>query len=311
MRLTITLAVSILLTVLSFSCSDEEIMLYHPKEDPTYYWLLEKVDYPQKSEAGLINRKSFSFQYTDDEIIKGIDKLDPEYMPVTYRKDWAIYSIERKYSNYDMHDSIYVKLDANKRALYALHIYYYDYNDGSPVRKGVTDSTAYKYDAAGYLIEQSRYSQSTSIYPTYSETRRIENGNITEVITPGYKYTYTYDDTAYYPGAEYCREMPDNTYSLYTGGCLTLKNDIFYTQYLGKKSKNNAIRVTISQNDEKIPRMHGYVVSDISYAYTLNKDGLLSEVKMTQNSDREEIPADNNITTFSYIKKENKPSYLQ
>jgi hypothetical protein len=293
-------------SVFFFSCSDDDIMLYHPEEEPSTpskTRLLQKVDYPEGG-LQLADRQDLTFSYTAGLLVKQITNLQLEVLNVDYKEGWVFYSrIRQSSTENNIYDSIQVKLDKNKRAMYALHGTYIEYidEDGNPkIEPGQVDSTAFIYDAEGYLKQLKRYSSSTSEVPTYTETRTIQNGNITEIMTSSmYKYTFTYDNQEHSIPAGFCYEMPGNTHSLIKGGCWTLANMAFLSDYLGKRSSNNVINAVITRNYEI-----GYVdYANISYTYTFDENELVTQVKMTGIVGETQIP-DNYITTFSYIESE-------
>jgi hypothetical protein len=290
---------------LIISC-DDDVKLYHPAEDPEIKWLLKTVDYP-KENPGFTTRLSQTFFYTDDELVTKIvnPSTSDSLLKMNYWPDKIALSrlTKSRSSNTYTYDSLILKLNDKKQAVYALHVTYRQ-DDGKDKIKNNDDSTAFVYDAAGYLIQFDRYSytgRNSSL--SHTETHAIVDGNITEInITEvynstSYKYTYTYDDKEHAIPAEYCYEMPLNVSGL--SGCWLFPNMPFLSEYFGKRNKNNVIHMT----GEKIINEEITPYGDISYKYTFDENNLVTQVEMSGIS-RSKTKFEKFITSFSYYQKE-------
>jgi len=287
---------------LLISCSDD-VKLYHPWEDPEVKWLLETVDYPDEN-PGFTSRLDQTFFYTDDDMVTKI--VNPSLTDSLLKMDYAtnkvsLSRIRKSGTSTITYDSIILKLNDKNQTLYALHVTYSE-TDEREKWKSNDDSTTFVYDAQGYMTLMTRYSRTSD--PTsvsHIEDRKIENGNIVEtVLTTGqtkYKYTYTYDDKEHAIPAEYCYEMPSNISAL--SGCWTFTNLPFLSEYLGKRSNNNVVRVVA----ERVIGGDSTPYGDITYKYTFDENDLVTDVEMSGLS-KSNNQFENYITSFSYYKKE-------
>ncbi len=295
-----------LTTILFFfcivSCSDDDVKLYHPIEDPQIKWLLKTVDYPEEN-PGFTTRYPQTFSYTDDEQVTKI--TNPSTTDSLLKMDYSTNKISlsrlTKSSSTTTYDSLILKLNDKMQAEYALHVTYRQ-QEGKEKTKNNDDSTVFVYDAAGYLIQFDRYSYTgNNSSLSHTERHTIVDGNITEInITYGrtaYKYTYTYDDKEHVIPAEYCYEMPLNVSGL--SGCWLFTNMSFLSEYFGKRSKNNVIYMT----GERIANEALTPYGDMSYEYTFDENNLVKQVEMSGTS-RTGTKFENFVTSFSYYKKE-------
>lgn len=283
------------------SCSDE-VKLYHPIGDPEIRWLLETVDYPEEN-PGFTTRNTQTFFYTDDELVTKI--TNPSATDSLLKMDYSTnkVSLSRliKTSSSTTYDSLILKLNDKMQTEYALHVTYRQFEGGNKTKSN-HDSTTFVYNAEGYLIQFDRYAQIGDTSPSDTETRTIVDGNVTEINitadgTYNYKYTYTYDDKEHAAPAEYCYEMPFNASGL--SGCWLFTNMPFLSEYFGKRSKNNVIRMTAEETVDGTTTPFG----DITYQYTFDENNLVKQVGMSGTS-RTGTSFENLITSFSYYKKE-------
>lgn len=293
--------ITLIILVLS-SCTDE-LKLYHEKEEPQIKWLLKTVGYPDEN-PGFTSRPIQTFYYTDNDLVNKIkNPTNDSLLKIDYKADRISLSRMAEYSNYTLHDSIILVLNTQKQAKYALHVRYYEYQNGQKT-KNTDDSTIFTYDAGGYMIQFDRYSVTgVSQEPSHTEKYTILDGNIVESNTATdiykYKYTYTYDNKDHVNPAEYCYEMPRFTSSL--TNCWLFTNMSFLSDYFGKRSKNNIIRTVAERSPKKDDNYTPY--GDITYEYTFNENNLVTAVKMSG------VSKTNNefvglTTTFSYYKIE-------
>ena len=290
----------IIVTIVFSSCKDEDIMLYHPEDETKSHWLLEKIDYP-KERLGLFGKNDIAFSYVNDGALATINNANSDFISLTYNNDVVAYSKVRNSGSSIYYDSLLIKLDDKKCATYALHVTYQELIANKEKERTQNDSTHFTYDKAGYLIQIDRYSVSGNKIPTYVEKYKIENENLVEVMTSlNYQYTYAYDNSEHSIPAEFCHEMPRNTYSSSRGGCWLITSLPFLSEYLGKRSKNNVTHVTIMQNVKEgmTPVKYG----DIDYAYTYDTNNLVTNIKTSGSVNGREVP-ENYITTFSYKNK--------
>lgn len=295
---------------LFFSCSEENIMLYHPEDgnepsEPTQkIWLLEHIDYPSSDELGMIVRKDVTFSYTDMEwVLNLIQETIGNSIKVDYKDNEVIYSMKRGIGLYIYYDSLLVRINNDKFAESALHRTYRELlqEEGASKERIQNDSSYFAYDGAGYLKRLERYNVSGAQIPTYWEEYSVTNGNIIEIKTSAnFRHIYTYDNLEYSIPSGYCYEMPLNTVSISKGGCWLLTNLTFLSEYLGKRSKNNVIRTVIMQDmqDEDSVRY-----GDITYEYSFGENKQVASVKMLGFVNDLDIP-ENYVTTFSYLEKE-------
>lgn len=298
----ITCFTLITLIILALSSCTDELKLYHEKEEPQIKWLLKTVGYPDEN-PGFTSRPIQTFYYTDDDLVNKIkNPTNDSLLKIDYKADRISLSRMAEYSNYTLHDSIILVLNTQKQAKYALHVRYYEYQNGQKT-KNTDDSTIFTYDAEGYMIQFDRYSVTgVSQEPSHTEKYTIVDGNLTESnLTTGqtrYRYTYTYDDLEHAIPAEYCYDMPRNT-SVLTG-CWFFTNMPFLSDYFGKRSKNNIIR-TVTERSLRNEDFAPY--GNTTYEYTFDENNLVTAVKMSG------VSKTNNefvglTTTFSYYKIE-------
>lgn len=316
MKIVTFLSTLILICASLFSCADENItMLYHPAKKPVFYWLLERVYYPDKQLEEL-NRKDFSLSYNNNDSLQAINIFNSEFISIDYLGDRISYSKFRKNESTVVYDSILVKLNDKKQAEYIRHVSYTErkYREDVSKCKSIDDSLALYYNADGYLIQLESYgSTGDPLSLRQTEKYTIENGNIVEILSIAgystvYRHTYIYDDTEHASSAEYCYEMPYNTTAFAANGCWLMNNLPYLSKYLGKKSKNNIIQAIITLHDEKeitqfSIKDESYVYGDIKYEYTYDENKILSKVKISGMINNISVP-ENYITTFSYLQKE-------
>ncbi len=298
-----------LLSIFFLSCVDESIeMYYHPEKEPEYYWLLEKVAYPE-SNFEILARKDFTLSYDKNDSLKKIDILNGDYIAVDYNENTVSFSKVDQRGDDVLFDSILVALNNKKQAEYILHLCYIEKKteSGYSKYKSIDDSLALFYDNEGYITRLESYSVSGKPSSLrYTETYKTDNGNLVEVVSKNkkntYKYIYTYDETSSDSRAVFCCEMPfNNTMMHVTNNCWLMKNLPFLSKYLGTKSKNNIIRTRIidqSSNNEKL-------YAEINYDYSFNKNKLVNQIKVSGIINGSTIPNDY-ITTFTYLQKEKK-----
>jgi hypothetical protein len=264
--------------------------------------LLKTVDYPEEN-PGFTIRLPQTFFYTDDEQVTKI--TNPSAMDSLIKMDYspnkiALSRLTKTYST-TTYDSLILKLNDKMQAVYALHVTYRQ-QEGKDKTKSNDDSTAFVYDAAGYLIQFDRYSNTgNNSSLSQTETHTIVDGNITEINitskTDSYKYTYTYDDKEHAIPAEYCYEMPLNVSGL--SGCWLFTNMPFLSEYFGKRNKNNVIHMTGEKTINGVITPYG----DIDYKYTFDENNLVTQVEMSGVSGSK-TNFGKFITSFSYYKKE-------
>ncbi|WP_029904312.1 hypothetical protein [Prevotella sp. 10(H)] len=315
------------LTITSFSCSGDDVMLYHEKEEdpdpgpptppePTYYWLLESVDYPQLKGNDKLNmqeRDDFVLTYNEADSIIVIDNDGGDYIKIDYKgNNYMAFSRIRSGATAKQRtvDSLLIYLNENRQIDYALHVTHTETfsqdGDLTSNRQTWNDSTAFKYDAEGYMTDMLHYDYSGNNNSlSYSEKYTIVDGNITEAISADYHHIYTYDDTENIKSSSYVYEMPLNTISIKSrGGCWFMSSLPFLSaKYLGKASKNNVVKTVIKKIDPKGGDSYDY--ADINYEYTLDENEMLSEVKLKGTVNGKDIP-DDFISYFSHFKKEKK-----
>ena len=288
-----------------FSCSEENVMLYHPGEEepsvPTQKtWLLEHINYTSDKDLGMVVRDNITFSYTNDIWkLKSIDNEGSNLITVDYLDNEIVYSMKRQIGLYTYYDSLLIQVK-NERAESVLHRTYQELISlgQSSRQKTQNDSSYFAYDGEGYLIRLERYNKSGDTTPTYWEEYTITNGNVSKILTSSnFKHTYTYDNAAHSIAASFCYEMPLNTISSTSGGCWLLSNLPFLYEYTGTKNKNNVIRTVITKKNEESIRY-----GDITYEYTIDENNQVISVKMLGFVNEMDIP-DNYITTFSYLEK--------
>lgn len=308
---------TLFLFVFLISCSDD-LKLYHERPDepeppiivePEYYWLLENIDYPSDL-PGFITRPSQTFTYNDEDIVKVITSAkegDPEII-VDYNADKISYSRVRESGSTTYYDSLVVVLNSRNYADYIIHLTYQErIREGEPVKtKSIDDSTAFKYDADGYLIKLESY-RTTGENSSLSNTEEYtyESGNLVKSLstarTVTYQYIYAYDDKEHARPTEFCYEMPFNVTSL-GQSCWMFPNLPFISDYLGKRSKNNVIRTEIIRT-AKEGAFEPY--ADINYEYSFNENGLVTSAKLSGMGPGNKVFEDLEIR-FSYLTKEKK-----
>jgi len=311
------------LLLIFMSCGDD-MKLFHERPDipeppeppviePEYYWLLETIDYPAEI-PGFLVRQSQAFTYSDDDMVKVISSQkqgDPE-VKVDYETERVSYSRIRKSGSFTYYDSLLVVLNNQHYADYILHVTHRESVDknGEVIKtKTVDDSTAFKYDAAGYRTELERYGTSGKNNTlSHREEYTYVDGNLVGVYSRGknlsqnqYKYVYTYDDKEHAVPTGFCYEMPLNVSAL-GHSCWLFSNLSFMTDYLGKRSKNNIIRTEISRSVKEEAYAH---YADINYEYTFDENGLVVGAKLSgvglNNEEFKDLPI-----SFSYLTKEKK-----
>lgn len=286
-----------IIILVSFSCSEKDILLYHP--EPLKYWLIEHVDYPE-AKVGLVNRNDVSLYYSNDDQVKIIDNEDSDYIMVNYNPELIEYAKSNDYGTSIYYDSLLIRINPNKQAISALHVTYKE-TEEQKVRTQ-NDSTSFLYDTEGYLVRMERFSKAGDKTPTYWENYTIQNGNLSEIISSaGYKHVYIYNEEKYTPVSSYCYEMPFNTISITNwGGCWLLTNCRFISEYLGKRNKNNVAGVKIFNDvkEGKTPTEY----ANISYDFIYNEKGLVSSVDIRGMINKEAIP-EGFTTVFSYLEK--------
>jgi hypothetical protein len=158
-------------------------------------------------------------------------------------------------------------LDANGRITSHLKYYYFRPKSENDYRG--QDSTAYQYDAEGYIIDLKTYGSSG----VTGETKYTYlNGNLTQLEKIYYTgggvkdgsdiMAYTYDNTPSVPEAEYLYQV--NEYRLFK---------------TGKPNKNNIISVQCNLDSDHIPYQQDAYTS-IQYAYSV-KGTKVEKVTMT------------------------------
>lgn len=309
MKFLILNIILLILLPIFFSCSEENVLLYHPEEEnkPSEpiqkIWLLEHINYTSDENLGMAVRNNITFSYTDNTWkLKSIDSGSNSIIIVDYRNNEVVYSMKRQTELYTYYDSLLVRIK-NERAESVLHRTYRELISlGQPSRiKTQNDSSFFTYDGDGYLKRLERYNKSGDTTPTYWEEYAVANGNINEIFTSSnFRHAYIYDNTEHSRAASFCYEMPLNTISSIKGGCWLLSNLAFLYEYTGTKSKNNIIRTIITKEGEESIRY-----GDITYEYVLDKNDQVSSVKMLGFVNGMDIP-DNYTTTFSYLEKEVK-----
>ncbi|MFV0420524.1 MAG: hypothetical protein ACK5KT_17595 [Dysgonomonas sp.] len=295
---------------LFFSCSEENIMLYHPEEGnepsdpPQKVWLLEYIDYPSLNDLGMIVRNDISFSYADEDwTLKLIEEVGNNVIKVDYKAGEVIYSMTRNMGLYTYYDSLLVRINNDKFAESALHRTYREsaQQENASKIQMQNDSSHFTYDDMGYLKRLERYNVSGDQIPTYWEEFTVIGGNIVGIKTSAnFRYIYTYDNSEHSIPAGFCYEMPLNTVSISKGGCWLLTNLTFLSEYLGKRSKNNVIRTVIMQDTQDGDSVR---YGDITYEYSSDENEQVASVKMLGVINSLDIP-ENYITVFSYLEKE-------
>lgn len=297
-----------LLSIFFLSCVDESIeMHYHPEKEPEYYWLLEKVVYPE-NDFGILLRKDFILSYDKNDSLNKIDILNGDYIAVDYNKTTVSFSKVDQRGDDVLFDSILVTLNNKRQAEYILHLSYIEKKteSGYSKYKSIDDSLALSYNDEGYITRLESYSISGKPSSLrYTETYKTENGNLVEVISKNekqsYKYVYTYNETLYDSPTAFCYEMPFNTMMYATNTCWLMKNLPFLNKYLGQKSKNNIIRTVVTTQTQNGEQPY----ADINYDYSFDKNKLVNQIKVSGIINGSTIPNDY-ITTFTYLQKEKK-----
>lgn len=312
MRLSINYLVLTLLSLFLlfalFSCSDDDIMLYHPKpepEPPTIIYLLDTVDYPA-DRFGLADRGDLAFTYDDDNEMNSIETIDVEtYNIDNLSNNLIAYSKQRESSTTITYDSLLIQLDNTGKALYSRHVTYSKPKDSEdPPRRSQNDSVHFTYNGAGYLTKMESFSVAGGQSPRYTEEYTIDNGNrkgITVTRSNGevHSYSYTYDNTEYYPVAKYAYEMPFNTHSQKLAGCIMVTNLLYFSDYLGVQNKNNITGLIIT----KIQQEQKSEYANISYRYTVDEEtGLVTQITIAGTVNDKELPEDY-TTNLSYLEK--------
>lgn len=303
--------------ILFFSCTGDDLMLYHEKEpepepepEPEYYWLLESVDYPEYNKLEMQSRDDFTLAYNDADSITIIDNDGGDFIKVDYKDKFFSFSrIRSSLATSRTTDSLLIYLNENKQIDYALHVTSTDtFKDGelTSSKRTWTDSTACKYNTEGYMVNMDHYDYSGSQrLLTYAEEYVITDGNITEVTSSaGYHHIYTYDKTKYTLSASYVYEMPLNTISIKSrGGCWFMSSLPFLSaKYLGKSSVNNVSRTVIKKIDRNGVESD---YADIEYKYVLDENNMLSTATLSGTVNGQSIP-DNYVSKFSHFGKEKK-----
>ncbi|MBD8390109.1 hypothetical protein [Dysgonomonas sp. BGC7] len=304
MKLFIYCLTLLLAIIITTSCENESIKLYHPKpdeEEKPIEWLLETVDYPEAG-LGFIRRNDLKFLYDDNYSLQMINNTSDAYN-VDYKKGKIAFSRKTEASSYITYDSLILKLDENDRAIYGLHTTYRDMLNEKDANKVQDDSMRFSYDSQGYLIKLDRYAWTGYKEPSYTEEYTIKDGNIVEIITHNasynFKYSFFYNESEYTQASRYCFEMMHNTVSLTSGnGCLLLTNLVFMSDYLGKKSKNNVIRVLI----ERVVQGKAELYAEVQYDYKYDENNLLTQVTLNGIVNNNDIPEGYTIS-FGYQKK--------
>ena len=292
-------SIIVILSTLFFSCSDDDIMLYHPKPEipePTIIYLLDTVEYPA-GRFGLIDRNDLAFRYTDLKM-DTIETINTEFYIFKNLKNNTIAYLRMRDKDSEIPlDSLLIKLDNTGRAIYSRHT-----NSGRQ-----NDSLHFTYNTEGYLIKMESFSLSGSTAkPRYTEEFTIKDGNISEIqVLNGQQavvanYLYSYDDTEYRPVTKYAYEMPFNIHSQKSASCIMVTNLVYLSDYLGKMNKNNVTGLILN----KVNQGNSTEFANISYQYTLDEEkDLVTSMKISGIVNNNQLP-DDYITNYHYLEKE-------
>lgn len=303
---------SCLATILLFfafflSCSENDLMLYHPKTEPEHgpnppkvVYLLDTIDYPL-NKFGLADRGDLVFGYNENDGMISIETINGDFYKIDTLDNIVAYSKLRENSTSISYDTLLIRLDNAGKAVSARHVTYNKNISSGVSDRSQNDSVHFTYNSSGYLVKMESFSVAGSKTSRYAEEYTIENGNIKGIEAMNSRsaviasYTYTYDDTEYNPVSKYGYEMPYNTHSLKTASCILVTNLVYISDLLGKKNKNNVSGLVIHKDKEEY--------ANIFYNYTIDKEtGLLIQSKISGTVNGKELP-DDYVTAFSYMKK--------
>lgn len=308
MKSIIYFALTMLFALSFFSCSEDNVMLYHDKEEPIEppkpvdVWLLTQVSHTKEGTLPY-SRSDIALFYDGEDRINEFGNVGAvTNTAIQYLDNGIIITKSSTSGNVSTYDTIHIAFNAQKQAKYAVHTTYSKRSLASGERVDLTnlDSTVFVYGSEDYLTQMIHYKiRNNEYYVSYEETFSVNAGNVTEMINnAGERYTYTYNQEDHKHESEFCHEMPRNVNSAYSK-CWTLQLLPIISDYLGKKSKNNVSSVNIEYpQGTSISNKYTKII----YDYIYDDNQLMDRAKMSGLISGN-TPFDNSIMTFTHTKK--------